>query len=45
MGEQGPEWTRRLTPYEAMTITADGRVLSTPGFPRARDDAAPPDVG
>jgi thiamine biosynthesis lipoprotein len=25
-------WTARLRGYEAMTITADGRVLSTPGF-------------
>jgi len=44
MGAAGPEWTRRLQPYEAMSITADGRVLSTPGFPRARDGAASPDV-
>jgi thiamine biosynthesis lipoprotein len=36
MGADGPEWTRRLDGYEAMSITADGRVLSTPGFPRAR---------
>jgi FAD:protein FMN transferase len=35
MGEQGPEWTRGLHPYEAMTITADGATLSTAGFPRA----------
>jgi hypothetical protein len=42
MGEAGPEWTRRLEGYEAMSITADGRVLSTPGFPRAADGA--PDV-
>jgi FAD:protein FMN transferase len=33
MGERGPEWTRALRPYEAMAITADGRVLSTAGFP------------
>src|SRR5262245_27061926 len=45
MGEQGPDWTRQLRPYEAMSITEDGRVLSTPGFPRARDGAVPPDVG
>src|SRR4029079_4101752 len=44
MGAAGPEWTRRLQPYEAMSITADGRVLSTPGFPRARDGAASPGV-
>jgi FAD:protein FMN transferase len=41
MGADGPEWTRRLEAYEAMSITVDGRVLSTPGFPRARDGAAP----
>jgi FAD:protein FMN transferase len=28
-------WTPRLRDYEAMTILADGRVLSTPGFPPA----------
>jgi thiamine biosynthesis lipoprotein len=33
MGRDGPEWTRRLSPYEAMTITADGKKLSTAGFP------------
>lgn len=33
MGEAGPAWTARLAGYEAMTILADGRVLSTPGFP------------
>jgi thiamine biosynthesis lipoprotein len=26
-------WTARLVGYEALTILADGRVLSTPGFP------------
>ena len=30
----GPHWTARLDGFEAMTILADGRVLSTPGFPR-----------
>ena len=35
MGVQGPPWTARLRDYEAMTILADGRVLSTPGFPGA----------
>jgi FAD:protein FMN transferase len=34
MGESGPEWTARLRGYEALTILADGRVLSTPGFPK-----------
>jgi len=27
------DWTARLRGYEALTILADGRVLSTPGFP------------
>jgi thiamine biosynthesis lipoprotein len=36
MGPAGPSWTARLRGgYEALTILADGRVLSTPGFPRA----------
>jgi thiamine biosynthesis lipoprotein len=33
MGAKGPAWTARLRGYEAMTILADERVLSTPGFP------------
>ena len=33
MGERRAAWTARLRGYEAMTILADGRVLSTPGFP------------
>jgi FAD:protein FMN transferase len=33
--ERAPHWTARLRGYEAMTILEDGRVLSTPGFPRA----------
>ena len=34
MGEAGPNWTARLPRgYAAMTILADERVLSTPGFP------------
>jgi len=34
MGIDGPAWTARLAGgYEALTILADGRVLSTPGFP------------
>jgi thiamine biosynthesis lipoprotein len=36
MGEAGIHWTARLQGYEAMTILADERVLSTPGFPSAR---------
>jgi thiamine biosynthesis lipoprotein len=35
MGAAGPAWTARLQGYEALTILADRRVLSTPGFPRA----------
>ena len=35
MAEAGPDWTASLGLYEAMTILADGRVLSTPGFPAA----------
>ncbi len=34
MGEDGPGWTASLGRYEALTVLADGRVLSTPGFPR-----------
>jgi len=37
MGEAGPEWTATLGLYEAMTIMADDRVLSTHGFPSVRD--------
>jgi thiamine biosynthesis lipoprotein len=33
MGRRGALWTAGLSGYEAMTILADGRVLSTPGFP------------
>ena len=33
MGEDGIHWTARLRDHEAMTILADQRVLSTPGFP------------
>jgi thiamine biosynthesis lipoprotein len=35
MGEAGVHWTAHLRGYEAMTILADERVLSTPGFPSA----------
>jgi len=35
MGAAGPAWTARLRGYEALTILADRRVLSTAGFPRA----------
>ncbi|MEA2151099.1 MAG: FAD:protein transferase [Solirubrobacteraceae bacterium] len=40
MGAGGPEWTRAIAPYEAMTVLADERVLLTPGFERLRDLAA-----
>jgi thiamine biosynthesis lipoprotein len=35
MGLAGPDWTARLRGYEALTILADERVLSTRGFPHA----------
>jgi FAD:protein FMN transferase len=38
MGAEGPAWTLGLRGYEAMTILADGAVLSTPGFPLLEDD-------
>ena len=33
MGAGGPQWTARLSGYEAMTILADETVLTTGGFP------------
>lgn len=36
MGEAGIHWAAGLRGYEAMTILADERVLSTPGFPSKR---------
>jgi len=33
MGRSGPEWTARLSGYEAMTVLADETVLTTGGFP------------
>ena len=33
MGLDGPAWSARLSGYEALTILADGAVLSTAGFP------------
>lgn len=33
MGQRGALWTAGLNGYEALTILADGRVLSTDGFP------------
>jgi FAD:protein FMN transferase len=39
LGPDAAEWTMRLPRgYEAMTITADDQVLSTPGFPFAETD-------
>jgi thiamine biosynthesis lipoprotein len=40
MGRSGPSWTARLRGYEAMTILADGRMLSTPAFPAERSPAS-----
>jgi FAD:protein FMN transferase len=34
MGLDGPAWTATLEDYAALTILADGRVLSTPGLER-----------
>jgi thiamine biosynthesis lipoprotein len=34
MGLDGPDWTATLGEYAALTILADGRVLSTPGLDR-----------
>jgi thiamine biosynthesis lipoprotein len=36
MGADGPAWTASLAGYDAMCITSDHRVLSTPGFARHR---------
>jgi thiamine biosynthesis lipoprotein len=36
MGADGPAWTASLSGYDAMCITSDERVLSTPGFARHR---------
>ena len=33
MGSRGAQWTAGLSGYESMVILAEGRVLSTPGFP------------
>jgi thiamine biosynthesis lipoprotein len=39
MGSEGPAWTATLRDYDALTILADGRVLSTPGVTELRLDA------
>ena len=36
MGADGPRWTASLAGYDAMCVTSDHRVLSTPGFARHR---------
>src|SRR3954463_5370777 len=36
MGAAGPAWTATLVGYDAMCITRDRRVLTTPGFARHR---------
>jgi FAD:protein FMN transferase len=36
MGAAGPAWTATLAGHEAMCITSDRRVLTTPGFARHR---------
>jgi thiamine biosynthesis lipoprotein len=36
MGADGPAWTAGLTGYDAMCVTSDHRVVSTPGFARHR---------
>ena len=36
MGADGPEWTATLDGYDALCITSDGRVLTTPGVARHR---------
>jgi FAD:protein FMN transferase len=36
MGLDGPAWSAGLRGYDALTILADGRVLSTPGVGRLR---------
>jgi thiamine biosynthesis lipoprotein len=36
MGAAGAAWTAKLDGYDALCITSDERVLSTPGFARHR---------
>jgi thiamine biosynthesis lipoprotein len=40
MGVEGPAWTAGLEAYDALTILADGRVLSTPGVDALRGQMA-----
>jgi thiamine biosynthesis lipoprotein len=37
MGADGPAWTATLAGYDAMCITSDHRVVSTPGFAHHRE--------
>jgi thiamine biosynthesis lipoprotein len=39
MGADGPAWTTTLTGYDAMCITSEHHVVSTPGFARPRAGA------
>ena len=41
MGVRGAAWTARLRGYEALTFLADGRSLSTPGFPHGSPEELP----
>ena len=41
MGADGPAWAATLTGYDAMCVTRDHQVLSTPGFARHRVAAEP----
>jgi thiamine biosynthesis lipoprotein len=36
LGEDGPAWTATIDPYQAMTVLAGDRVLSTPGISALR---------
>src|SRR4051812_8414112 len=40
MGADGPAWTATLSGYDALCITSDEQVLSTPGFARYRAPVA-----
>jgi thiamine biosynthesis lipoprotein len=45
MGADGPAWAATLNGYEAMCITSDHRVVSTPGFAHSRVTPALPVPG
>jgi thiamine biosynthesis lipoprotein len=40
MGVEGPAWTAKLDGYDALTILADGRMLTTPGVAALRGQIA-----